>query len=95
MRRKEYIQQIKGKLTSIALMPTYGTLSYLYAETVGLPRTITRENGETTLVFRKRVNRIKLQIEAELHSGIWEKDKHTKKSQVSHDYIESELKKQG
>ena len=101
MRRKEYIQQIKGKLTSITLMPTYGTLSYLYAEQVGLPRTITREDGETTLAFRKRVNRIKLPIESKLRKmgiisnepGVWEKDKYNKGNQVSHDYIESELKR--
>lgn len=101
MRRKQYTQRIGGKLTSITLMPTYGTLSYLYAEMVGLPRTITREEDETTLAFRKRVNRIKLPIETKLRkigkanndSGIWEKDKHIKKSQVRHDIILSELKR--
>lgn len=82
-------------------MPTYGTLSYLYAEQVGMPRTIIRNEGETTLAFRKRVNRIKLPIEAKLrkmgktnnNSGIWEKDKHNKKNQVGHDIILSELKR--
>ncbi len=101
MRRKQYTQQIKGKLTSITLMPTYGTLSYLYAEQVGLPRTIIREENETILAFRKRVNRIKLPIESKLRkigqsnndSGLWEKDKHNKKNQVSHDIILSELKR--
>ena len=101
MRRKMYTQQIDGKLISIALMPTYGTLSYLYAEKVGLPRTIHREENETILAFRKRVNRIKLSIEMKLRksgvvsneTGVWEKDLNMKGNQVNHDIILSELKR--
>ncbi len=102
MRRKQYIQRINGTLTSITLMPTYGTLSYLYSEKVGLPRTILRDEYENILQFRKRVNRIKLSIESKLrrlqsvsNTGIWEKDKKSRIKNVKHDYALSELKRHG
>lgn len=100
MRRKNYTQRINGKLLSVTLMPTYGTLSYLYSEKVGLPKTIDRKHNEPTLAFRKRVQRIKNSIEADLrkimpsqNTGIWDKDKYAKTSNVHHDYVISELKR--
>ncbi len=102
MRTKKYIQRINGTLTSITLMPTYGTLSYLYSEKVGLPRTISRDEHENILQFRKRVNRIKLGIESKLrklnpvsNTGIWEMDKQSRVNNVRHDYPLSELNKHG
>lgn len=102
MRRKMYTQRIKGKLRSITLMPTYGTASYLFAEKVGLPKTIDRYEKETLLAYRKRVNSVLLGIEAKIRkihgmsdTGVWKKDKFDNTHVVRHDYALSELKQKG
>ena len=102
MRTKNYIQRVNGKLTSITLIPIYGTPSYLFAERVGLPRTVDRNHNESVLSFRKRANQIKLRIERDIrkihpvaNTGIWKKDRYSPVRNIEHSSVLSELNKKG